>query len=328
MENWIIYDEYEWDLPYELERIDHNFISDYESKKNEEYTVFIKEWLKHEQANRLNLYSESFFKAAYQEIEESPFELCGLNCYIAPWHCLDNFYYSVNSRLSPKDSFNFEENISIEYYNQYDNVSMCYYLGYWSSLELDTPVTLDDPAFKYHLCGLTPYDIEMYYKAIDDSLEKYKGKVNCIKKRKIDILKECIDFRTKALNEIDNPEYGFTSLYENSRDWICLEINAITDKITEIESNAMDVPLYEEDLYIINKLENWIGYILDRDNRYSTERFGMYVKLFLKRAFEKDSWQRYLLRELGAEKSRIYLIAKYNNKKLPFSPIIEKNDSL
>ena len=37
MENWIIYDEYEWDLPYELERIDHNFISDYESKKNEEY---------------------------------------------------------------------------------------------------------------------------------------------------------------------------------------------------------------------------------------------------------------------------------------------------
>ena len=52
---------------------------------------------------------------------------------------------------------------------------------------------------------------------------------------------------------------------------------------------------------------------------------GKMTTLEAKRAFEKDSWQRYLLRKLGVEKSKTYLIAKHYNKQLPFSPIIEND---
>lgn len=308
MENWIFDNELDWYSEYES-----NWYSEYESKQNEEFIIFIKEWLKEGLIYGKDFYSDSFIHAAYQEIEEYPFAPCGLNCYIAPWSCLEAFYDSVNSHLSKEEQFNFEQNISIEDYNLYDDVSLCFYFGHWFSND------------KHHLCYLTLDDMEKYYDAIDNLLEKYKGRVNCIKKLKIDILQECIDFRQEELNEIEiDSSYG-SSLIANSKDWICLEINAIKNKIASIETNAMEMPLYAVDIYIINKLENWIGHLLDSDHRYSTKRFGMQTKLFLKRAFEKDSWQRYLLRKLGVEKSRTYLIAKYYNKRLPFPSIIEND---
>lgn len=298
-----------------------NYINEYLAKKDEEFVTFIKEWLKYEFDYGENLYSDAFIQAANQEIEEYPFAPCQLNCYITPWCCLEAFYHYVNSRLSEDDQFDFEKHITKEYYNEYDDVELCDYFSYWSSLRSELR-SLGKTNTQIHLCGLTPYDIEKYYGAIDKQLDEYKGKVNCIKKLKIDILKECIDFRQNELDDINDP-YSSSFLWKDSQDWICLEIAAIKNTIAAIEKDAMDSPLYDNDLYIINNLENWIGNLLDIDNRNSTKRFGLYTKLFLKRAFERDSWQRYLLRELGVEKSKAYFVAKQDNKHLPFSPVIE-----
>lgn len=300
----------------------YNFISEFEARTNEEFISFIKEWLNHEQVYRKDLYSESFIQAAYQEIDEYPIAPCGLNCYMIPWHCLEAFYYSVNLRLPEKDQFDFEQYIPIEYYEQYDDVSSCCYPDFWFTLALEESDNLD--ITKKQIFNLTLSDKEKYYETIDGLLEDYKGKVKCVKKMKINILKECINFRQES---IDEKCCSITdSLFiEDNKDWICLEIEAIKNKIKAIESNAMDTPLHIVDLKIITKLENWIGNLLDKDHRDSTKMFGMHTRLFLKRAFEKDSWQRYLLRKLGFEKSRIYLIAKHYNKRLPFPPVVEKD---
>ena len=103
MEYWIFDEELERNLEYESNwDYNYDFISEYESQKNEEFIIFIKAWLKYELTYRKNLYSDSFIHAAYQEIEEYPFAPCGLNCYIIPWDCLEVFYDSVNSRLPQK----------------------------------------------------------------------------------------------------------------------------------------------------------------------------------------------------------------------------------
>ena len=59
MENWIFDNELDW-------------YSEYESKKNEEFIIFIKEWLKEGLIYGKDFYSDSFIHAAYQEIEEYP----------------------------------------------------------------------------------------------------------------------------------------------------------------------------------------------------------------------------------------------------------------
>lgn len=286
-----------------------DWIYDFEGKKNEEFLIFINKWLEYELEYRSELYSDVFIQASYKELEENPFAPAGLNCHIVPLVCIEEFYNSVNSRIPSNDRFDFNQHISSEYYEEYDDCFFCF-LGYW---DLNF---FSENAKRY--CFLHPLDIKEYYNYIDNLLDEYKGKVYTTKALKKAILQECIDFRQ---NDLDNPDsYIFI---DKNRDWISLEIYAIKSQMDKIErSHAMELPINSCEINLINELDNWIKYIQDRDNRYSVKRLAKYVEIFLDRAFKKDDWQRYLLNKLGVEKSKSYFLAREGYTHLPFPPTI------
>lgn len=291
-----------------------NWIEQFELKKNEEFVIFIEEWLKEDSLLRSELYTDTFLRFAWEELEMSKgciLANCQLNCYINPYECLEIFYSNVNNHLPDIEQFDFKKNIPLEYYNKYDDPTITSYFG-----SMYNDLSLDDHVY----FGLTIRNLKEYYSDIDSQFNLFRGKVNCLRALKIKILQDSIFIREKALRFISSDLFG--NLYLNSEDYIRLEMNAIKIKIKKIESNAMELPLTFYENECLDALENWISNMQDTDTRYHVELFCLRAKVFIDQAFKRDMWERLLLCTLGVENSKIYLESKEYNKKLPFSPEI------
>lgn len=314
-----------------------NWVIEYEFKKQEDFLLFVQAFLKWDCLERPQLYSDAFIKQANYEIE-NPIDNCyiGLNCHIIPMACLNLFYSSVNSELPEELQFDFENNVTEEYYDYYETECL---------KDAELPVLLldiDAITYSKSYLDMNQTDLEEYYNEYEKVLDDFVGKWNCIKFIKLRCLNNLLKYVEGAIYA-DND-----SLYKNHEDYINLEINAIKSKINKLEETSFEPPINDYDCNMLNELNDWVLNMRDKtifdspfndyecnvfyelnkweinmfskSSRDSIEIFCNESDKFIERAINKDSWERLLLCKLGFYYSKEYLLSKfYIAKPLSFS---------